>query len=187
MENLLPTEGPGRDDLERLYLWSFEEAEEAQEKWYTEHGPEIKGHGPLDRWIGAQELKDLHCVYQKGGEQSIILDALFLCSLHSLPIPQWCQMAYLESYRKVKHYKAKSWDDVFGKPHKKGVHLAAKKDEREKSLLVYYAIKQIKQNESSTRTDKALFERVGAEYGICATLAEEFYYKWKNRLKKKQN
>lgn len=181
MNDLLPTEGPGRDDLDRLYSWSLEDAEKAQEEWYLEHHPE--GRGPLLRWIGAQQLKNLYHIYQTEKDQDVILKAIYMCSLNSLPIPRWCEMAYLEAYRKVRHYKAKSWDDVFGEPHPKGTHLKAKNSEREKSILVYQRIKEIKQMNPSIPIDGKLFERVGKEFGAGGkTLAEEYYYKWKNKF-----
>jgi len=87
-------------------------------------------------------------------------------------------MAFLSSYRQVRHYRAKSWDDVFGQPHPKGIHLKTKRQEREKPHSVYRIIEQIKKEDPSTAIDGALFERVGKELGIGGkTLTENYYYK----------
>jgi hypothetical protein len=184
----LPIEGPGRDDMMQLYAWTFEEAWSAQEEREERYGPNLPGRGPFFRWEGAQELKELHELY-KNGKRQMIIEALFVCALNSLPLPRWCEMAFLKSYREVRQYKAKSWDDVFGRPHPKKAHLGAKRQEREKSYLVYNRIRQIKKNDPSVAIDGHLFKTVGAELGIGGkTLTEEYYYKEKNRrtgLKKK--
>lgn len=196
----LPIEGPGRDDLMQLYAWSFEDAMRVQAQWEKEHGAPFDEHidgllrgkilqrtgrGPLFRWLGAQELKELYDLYQAGNLQTIT-EALFVCSQNSLPIPYWCEIAYSAAYRKVRQYKAKSWDDVFERPHPKGTHLGTKRQEREKGISVYMRVKQIKEDDPSVAIDGWLFERVGKEFGIGGkTLTEEYYYKWKNFMEKK--
>jgi len=176
----LPIEGQGRDEMKQLYSWDFEAALAEQEKWKNEHTP---GRGPFFRWVGAQELKELYDNY-KGGNEKALTEALYTCSMNSLPLPRWCEMAFLSAYRKVRHYKEKSWDDVFGRPHPKHTHLEAKREEREKSFRVYLRINEIKQENPDTPIDGHLFETVGLEFGIGGkTKTEEWYYKYKNRLK----
>ncbi|WP_408997958.1 hypothetical protein ACJ77P_08190 [Syntrophus buswellii] len=201
LEMLLPTEGAGHSEMKQLYGWTFDEAWEAHEAWEAENGTpfddridDLKAgkitskklvRGPFFRWQGAQELVELYEVY-RAGNRSAIIDALYVCSLNSLPIPYWCEMAFLSSYRQVTQFRAKSWDDVFGRPHKKGTHLATKRQDREKSLSVYYRIKEIKRADPSIPIDGFLFEKVGKEFGIGGkTLTEEYYYKWKNKLNSK--
>jgi hypothetical protein len=177
----LPVEGPGRADLALLYSWSFDEAWSAQEAWETKHDPEAYGRGPLYRWLGADELKVLYG-YHKEGKMWAVLEAFYVCCLNSLPIPRWCEFAYLASYRKVREYRAKSWDDVFGKPHPKGTHLATKKQERENRWKVYRLVEQIKRDDPKTPIDGCLFERIGKQLGIGGkTLTEQYYYYEKNR------
>ena len=185
LEEHLPTEGPGRDDMLKMSTWDFEEARDAQEDWAKRYGPNKVGRGPFFRWVGVQELRELYDIYRTG-DSGAITEALFVCALNSLPIPRWCEVAYLEAYRKVRHYKAKSWDDVFGHPHQKGAHLGAKRQEREKGILVYNRIRQIKEDNPSTPIDGYLFETIGKEFAIGGkTLTEGYYYKWKNILESK--
>jgi hypothetical protein len=183
LDNHLPIEGQGRDEMIKIYAWSFEDAWDAQEEWENRYGPNIQGRGPFFRWAGAQELNELYDIHKDGNKQAVI-EALYICSLNSLPLPRWCEMVFLSAYRQVRHYKAKSWDDVFGQPHVKGTHLEAKKEEREKSLRVYQRIKKIKQKNPDTPIDGHLFETVGKEFGTGGkTKTEQWYYKWKNKLK----
>jgi hypothetical protein len=178
----LPIEGPGRDDLKQLYSMSLDDASKAQEL-FDKSKEKNGGAGPLYRWISAMELREWYNVYKEGHKEAVI-EALSLCSFKSLPIPRWVELAFLnDCYRKVRHFKAKSWDDVFGSPHEKGTHLKAKEQEREKSILVYQRIEEIRNEEPGTAIDGALFERVGLEFGIGGkTTAETYYYKWKNYI-----
>lgn len=178
-DELLPTEGEGRDEMERLYTWREKDALK-QDEWETKIGVrQVKGH--WHRWAGAQELKKVCESYQTKKDPQTILEAIYLCAFYSLPIPRWCQTAYKEAYRKVRECKAKSWDDVFGRPHHKGTHLGTQRQWHEKGHLVYRRIQQIKKNDPSTPIDGSLFESVGKELGIGGkTLTEGYYYKWKN-------
>jgi hypothetical protein len=179
----LPIEGQGRDEMKQFYSLDFEAAWTAQEEWESGCISGSYERGPFFRWMGAQELKELFDIY-KGGNKKAITEALYVCSMNSLPLPRWCEMAFLSAYRQVRQYRAKSWDDVFDPPHKKGTHLDSKKEEREKSLSVYHRIKEVKQGNPDIPIDGYLFEMVGMEFGIGGkTKTEEWYYKWKNRLK----
>jgi hypothetical protein len=207
MENHLPIEGPGRDDLMQLYEWSIDDAMQAQEEWQKKGAV---GRGPLFRWVGAQKLKELFEIYRTSKKPALIIEALYICSINSLPMPRWCERGYLAAYREVRQFKAESWDDVFGRPHKKGIHLDRAQLEREKSLGVYLRIKHVKEGNlfgnreqemvegipvrylngrikwfNPSAIGEKLFERIGKEFNVGKTLAEEYYYKWKIKLEKK--
>lgn len=168
--------------LKRLYAMTGDEAIEETLTWCEEDHPH-EARFPINRWTGAQELRQWHKQFQ-AGNKAAVLEALHLCTLNDLPIPRWCAMGYLAAYREVRFYRAGSWDDVFGRPHKKGTHLGAKRQHREKSLRVYNRIREILRTEPSTPVDGHLFERVGKEFGTGGkTKTEEYYYEWKKRLK----
>jgi hypothetical protein len=180
LDKHLPTEGPGRDDMLQLLSWTFEDALKAQEEWEAAGN---QGRGPLCWWIGAGELKEIYEAY-RAGDGAAILEAFHVCSLNSLPIPRWCEYAFLKAYRTVLFFKTEknSWDEVFGRPHPKGTHLLSKKQEREKGPKVYHRVKEIRRDEPDTPIDGALFERVGRELAIGGkTLTEEYYYEEKKR------
>ena len=182
-EDFLPIEGSSQDELKQLYTWSFAEAAEAQGRYEAEN-PETIAKGPIFQWQGAQELMELYESYQ-AGDKGAILRALHICFFKRLPIPRWCETAYLSAYRSVKFYYAKTWGDVFGKPHPRGTHLGAKRQENEKSFCVYDRVMQIKKDDPSVPIDGFLFESVGREFGIGGkTLTEKYYYKWKNFFEK---
>jgi hypothetical protein len=184
IELLLPKEGQGRDEMKKFYSWNFDDAWQAHEKMIKKSSEQIS-KGPFFRWLGAQELKDIYKIYRTEKNAALITEAIFTCSLNSLPIPCWCEMAYLDAYRKVRQYKARSWDDVFGQPHPKNVKLGAKADERKKSLLIFRRVKEILYINPSKAIDRSLFGEVGKEFGVGDSLAEKYYYQWNKRLNKK--
>jgi hypothetical protein len=180
LEPHLPKEGPGRDDMLQLLSWTFEDAWKAQDEWELTGN---QGRGPIFRWVGAIELREIYEAYQSG-DGAAILEAFHVCSLNSLPIPQWCEYAFLKAYRKVRFFKTEknSWDEIFDRPHPKGTHLQTKRQEREKGPKVYRRIEEILRDEPGTPKDGALFERVGRELAIGGkTLTEGFYYQEKKR------
>ncbi len=172
----LPREGQGREEMKQFYSWDFDAAWAAQEEWEKLQTP---GRGPFERWTGAQELRELYDIFLKG-KKGAIIEALYICSLNSLPLPYWCELAFLDAYRDVRQYRSKSWDDVFGVPHEKGTHLDTKKEQREKRFLVYKRIEEIKEQNPGIPIDGHLFETVGRELGIGSkTKIETMYYKEK--------
>jgi hypothetical protein len=109
------------------------------------------------------------------------LEAIFICAMNGFAIPMWCAQAYIDAVREVRHFRAKSWDDVFGKPHPKGTQLKAKKSELYKSPVVYNRVTEIKQRNPETPIDRSLFEKIGKEFGLSGSLAERYYYEIKKR------
>lgn len=154
----------------------------AQQRWESTHRGSPYLEGPLYQRIARVNLEELFHSYQTGDKQAL-LEAMYGCMMHAIPFPRWCKKAFLSACEDVYTYKAKTWDDVFGHPHPKGTHLAAKREEREKSLHVCKRIQQIKEDDPSIPIDGHLFETVGKEFGIGGkTKTEEWYYKHKDEV-----
>ena len=174
-ELLPPVDGADRKEMKNLYTWTLEEAVQAQRQWTGKH------RGPLYQWLGAQELLELYKLY-KAGHKEAIIEAFFSCSINSLPLPEWLEMAFLRAYREVRCYRAKSWDDVFEQPHPKNMKIGAKKDEREKGVEVYSRVREMRDKDSTTAIDRGLFNDIGGELGLSGSLAEKYYYNFKNKF-----
>lgn len=137
----------------------------------------------IARWTGAQSLVELEKAHNETQNPAIILEAIYHCTLNDFAIPEWCALAYLNAYRKVTHFKAKSWDDVFGRPHPKGTHLDARREELVQGHEVYRRINEIKAAEPETPIDEYLFERVGRELAIGGkTKVAKIYYTFKEKF-----
>jgi hypothetical protein len=56
----------------------------------------------------------------EAGDKSELLNCLRYCVEGSRPIPDWLRSAFLDATHLVDSYQVRSWDDVFGRPVKKG-------------------------------------------------------------------
>jgi len=141
------------------------------------------GRSVVANWTDAHYMKDLENEYKKSCNPSIILKAVFTCAMNDFKLPKWLQRAYIDAYRKVRHYRAASWSAVFGRPHPKGTHLNAKRELRENKYNIYFLIEKIIESEPETPIDGYLFERVGRELGIGGkTKISDIYYEVKAEI-----
>jgi hypothetical protein len=174
-------EGLERVDLKKLCVWDLDEALKSQDEYESLCGSDVNEVGPYFRWLALVKAEELYEVFQNG-DNSAILEAIHICSSHSLLLPRWCQTAFESAYEKVRGFEFKSWDDVFGRPHPKNVKIGAKYDEIRKGLPLYARVIKIKRNDPAKAIDRLFFEAVGKEFGISGSLADRYYYKWKDRL-----
>lgn len=160
--------------------WTLEQALEAN-RAATSQDPG-RGIGdptlPLPRWIATQDLKSIRIRFESG-EPAALLDAIHVCAVHSLPMPEWLELGYLDAYRSVR-WKAekKSWDDVFGAPFPKGTHVRRIQRDQHYKWKVYAAVTQ--RREEGWPTDEGLFEDVADELGLKKTHVSELYYQVKH-------
>ena len=89
----------------------------------------------------------------------------------------WAQEKLCDAVEKARDYKIKSWDEVFGRPMKKGKQLAAaRRKDSPAAAEVWRLINE--RRRAGEKLDKALFEAVGKKVGIGgATVTEEIYLK----------
>src|SRR4051812_31790816 len=71
-------------------------------------------------------LDQMHERY-KAGDQSVVVYGLHYCITNETPIPEWLATAFDQACDKVRTLEVKSWDDVFGRPLKKGKRLATER------------------------------------------------------------
>lgn len=163
----------GEAEYVAMSRWTMDEAQKAQEAWEAEN----RGipHGPFWWWAAVIELRELRAQYE-AGDNVALLDAVHICAMNGLPMPAWCAQNYLNKYRSVIGYKARTWDEAFGKAHPKNVQLSAKEKKRRLAGPVYLEVRRIRQAEPDTPIDASLFERVGKTFNIGKTLAEQYYY-----------
>jgi hypothetical protein len=118
----------------------------------------------------------------EAGDKNSLPAALWFCLANNEPPPDWLKDAYVRAARRVWSYEVSSWDDVFGKPLKKGKQRKA----AHRRYMIGSAIRErvmdrthraaINGERSPDKIDKNLFEEVGKEFGIKGTLAAEIYY-----------
>ena len=125
--------------------------------------------GPFFRWADALELIKLAEYFKETGDNKILLQAISICALNDFVIPRWCSLPYLEAFRDVWHFNVKSWDESFGQPNPKGAQMEAKRRKHSLRFAIYTEVTDIKKQNPDVPIDRALFEAIGKEFGICGS------------------
>lgn len=115
----------------------------------------------------------------EAGNKVALMQAIHVCGIDRIPLPDWVASAYSRCFESVRMARAKSWDDVFGKPFPKGSNLIAIHKRRKHQWDLVNRIRLIRESEPGTALDAALFERVGKEFGLGRSLAQDYYYEAK--------
>ncbi|HOT29026.1 MAG TPA: hypothetical protein PLU72_12645 [Candidatus Ozemobacteraceae bacterium] len=143
--------------------------------------PELKSaarwltwHSPYYQWEVAQRINKRREAIE-GGDGLAILSCMRDCARSGMIAPGWLAEAFVTRCDSVFDFKARSWDEVFGKPFPKRRKIETAREEHEKMFLVYAVA--LGRHKDGERIDKALFESVGDLFGMCGTRAEELYYK----------
>lgn len=114
------------------------------------------------------------------GDGRTILTCLVMCLSGEVKIPDWLIAAFIDAYFRALDGSVRSWDEVFGRPHKKGMHPASIRKFKTKSPAVWLEVNQAYTHEGRA-IDEGLFEEVGRKYGLGKTLAAEYYYAFKKK------
>ena len=158
--------------------WTFEDALSELENFNEKRDGARKN--PVLVFMAFRDLDACQSNYQTSNSGREILRGVKICAANDIVLPDWLADAFCNRYYEVVNCSVDSWDKAFGKPFPKGKHLNAMRKERNLSIRVYNEIRNILLAVPDTPIDKSLFERVGAQFGLGATLAEEYYY---SRLK----
>jgi hypothetical protein len=145
------------------------------------------------------------------GDKSALLNTIMLSILFRQPLPEWAAKAFEDAYNRVTMGGARSWDDVFGKPHlgkhklsaalknlKYGVHRRVRElheggERRGLDALRRAAPQESQKTPSGLPIDEALFEHVGRELGqklnpdgkpISKTVISDLYYRVEHVLRR---
>jgi hypothetical protein len=103
-----------------------------------------------------------------------ILDAIHWCLVNDRPVPGWAVAKFSDAYSAVIWHHHKSWDDVFGRPVKKGAQLAALRLKKRKGSSIAWKVRE--RHAAGVSITKELFDAIGAEEGVSGTVAAEIYY-----------
>jgi hypothetical protein len=118
----------------------------------------------LDEW----------CERYQAGDKEALTRCLNQCMTFNSPVPEWAAKAFCEAYHKIRTYHVKSWDDVLGRPLKKGKRLARERRKVEIWSPLFREI--VKRRRAGDAINKKLFSEVGAKFGVSGTVASDIYY-----------
>jgi hypothetical protein len=168
-----------RTDVEKD--WSFAKVMMEHERAIVRgrSGPTM----PLYQWNALHDLDTLKLQFQTG-DSFALLQAMRKCANHDLLMPDWVAQNYIDRFDRVLSCKLASWDEAFGKPSPKGVHISDMRQRRNLRFKVYLRIREIRHADKSIAIDDHLFGSVGAEFGIKKTLCNKLYYQAERMLTK---
>ncbi len=109
------------------------------------------------------------------GDKGRLLWFLNFCLVYRRPIPDWVREKFCAAYLKGAKVKVRSWDEVFGRPLKKGKQLKAERRKREIAEKIWHRVMEL-HHKANMPIGKELFETVGEKLGIGGTLVSDIYY-----------
>ncbi len=110
------------------------------------------------------------------GDKDELLRFINWCFINHLAVPSWAQKKFSEAM--WKSYNIRTWEEVFGRPVKKGTRLD--KNRKRRSEIAQHVVNSVMDriHQKGEPISPLLFEAVGEEHGCGATLASEIYYAW---------
>jgi hypothetical protein len=89
-------------------------------------------------------------------------------------VPWWLSEVFIKACEDVRYARAKSWDDVFGRPFAKGVHVSRLGHRWSKALSIWKLVTEARARDEPV--DDHLFRKVGKHVGVSTTVAKDIYY-----------
>jgi hypothetical protein len=111
------------------------------------------------------------------GDLGALVRMMYVCTHLQRPLPAWAGEAFLTGFQKVKSGEFRSWDDVFGAPHK-GRKIDSVKLHNQ-AFSVHARCRHLHEQESLP-IDDALWTKVGKEMGLKKTTVSELYYEYEH-------
>ena len=119
------------------------------------------------------ELEKGKKLYEQGDKDQILYWLSF-CIKNHRPIPDWLEQAFLKAYHAGRMFEIKSWDDVFGKPLKKGKRLATERRNMKLTRLIFERVCDLQK--AGKPIDQELFAAVGKELSVSGSVVRDLYY-----------
>ena len=110
------------------------------------------------------------------GERGAVLDALDHCfSCRPIKeVPKWARAAFCEAYDEIFAARARSWDDVFGKPYPKGTNLSAVRRRKALEYKTWYCVRTL--HAAGKPLDDVMWSAVAKKLGIGRRRVKKYYY-----------
>jgi hypothetical protein len=107
-------------------------------------------------------------------EKGALLYFISHCFTNNQPVPDWAKKAFNAACWKGVRFEIKSWDDVFGRPLKKGQHQATERRNMQIARTIWERV--CDRSGAGEGIGKKLFDSIGNEFGVSGTVAEQIYY-----------
>lgn len=158
--------------MAELTAWSKDEAVAAEDRWRKE---KMSGVSPLKQWsVLKNHLPECHKKWD-AGDSKALFTAVALCGSAGLPLPRWCTSPIFKASSQVNRYEEKSWDNVFGLPHKKGSKLFNLRNQQENKMSAVLYVYDLIERDPPVPVGKAI-ESAANEHAISTKLMEKWFY-----------
>ena len=151
------------------------------------------------RQVAMEQLEAERQQFEAGNKMALF-GAISICAQRDLVMPEWVALAFINGYHNVLQGRLGSWDEAFGRPHKKGKHLENYRKNRSLRIHLFNRANKILDRDSydpeapvfgdideetlewlprknkAIPIDEAFFERLGEEFNISTGLAQRLYY-----------
>lgn len=148
------------------------------EKWEVEAAEDYIGvsKGIVAALFNFLAYRDLEKEHENGSPTALLI-AIAIAANRGEPAPEWAAMELGRKVLNVNAFNAKSWDEVFGKPHKPRTDFHAIKEWHKKALPMYFEITRLEAD--GIGTTQAI-ELCAKKYVTSYSRARQYYYKLKN-------
>ena len=139
----------------------------------------MKSSAGRDPSPAAEVIDHLRSAFE-GGDRKALIQAICYCAGRGLVMPGWVVKELLGGWDAVHSYRAKSWDEVFGRPHKKSVSLPVQRRRLEMLIPVYREVTELREAQPERHPlDAFTFAEVGKKLKISEGMARKLYYEAK--------
>ena len=113
------------------------------------------------------------------GEREALLEAIQVCAMFNVPIPDWARLEFFSCYRKYQTFLVKDLGDAFGVTRPKGAWHSAAKRKHDLFDRLYMGIQYRHEfyGESFGLGKNSLWPVVAKHFGISVSTARNYYYK----------
>jgi len=126
-------------------------------------------------------LPSLRRNYEESGNSGFLFLALNVCSQEGLMVPAWLAEAFGHIWTREKVAKARSWDEVFGKPIAKGMQPDAQQRRSELQPKIFERVQEL--SRAGKSINKTLYADIGDEFEISGGYVEKLYGQEKRKRK----
>lgn len=122
----------------------------------------------------AAEMLKLERLF-RGGKQRAALDAIYVCvcSVPQKPVPNWARQALARAMFDITMAKASSWDDVFGRPLRRGAKVVSIQKQRALQWKILARVEALRKQKPKPRNIlQIVADEFKVSYGTCKRYSE---------------
>ena len=127
---------------------------------------------PVARLLAAYEVRF------DQGDRAALFEALDVVARTGSPMPPWVAVEFIRCWETWLRYEVRSLDEAFRIGRVKGARLGDRAHRLRLAVPVLFRIEE--RRRAGKSVDRAMFEEVGEEHGICRRTCERIYAEYRN-------